>query len=237
MERNIEQDEERSSADLRIRKSQVRPSGTVPVPRGGTSPPSHRAHVSFLSPRGWGRALPGCPPIHISFLSLVPVGVPSLMPLSMVLSPVAGTRHGQGVPIPISLSRCPHSQLLVLSPEAGTCHAQGVPIPAFPSRCPHPHPQHSVTFPGEGHAMPRLCPSQCPHSNVPIPNSWSWPHLECPYSSVPIPVPNSCSCPLRLGGTVPKASPSPRPPPSVPIPVPWGGTRHARGVPVLMSPS
>lgn len=98
MERNIEQDEERSSADLRIRKSQVRPGGTVPVPRGWD-----------VTPWALGTCLAWvAPDPRLWFLAPLLVGVPSLVALSVVLVLAAGTWSGQGVPVPMSPSRRPH---------------------------------------------------------------------------------------------------------------------------------
>lgn len=150
MERNIEQDEERSSADLRIRKSQVRPGGTVPVPRGWD-----------VTPRALGTGLAWVAPDPLLwFLSPLPGGVPGLVALSVVLVLAAGTWRGQGVPIPMS----PSLPLLLVP-----CGWEA-PCP----RRPHLHaplPVSQLPSLGVGHATPGVSPSRRPHPDVPVPPS------------------------------------------------------------------
>lgn len=150
MERNIEQDEERSSADLRIRKSQVRPGGTVPVPRGWD-----------VTPWALGTCLAWvAPDPRLWFLAPLLGGVPSLMALSVVLVLAAGTCCGQGVPVPMS----PSLPLLLVP-----CSWEA-PCP----RCPHLHaplPVSPLPSLGVGHATPGVSPSRRPHPDVPVPPS------------------------------------------------------------------
>lgn len=110
MERNIEQDEARSSADLRIRKSQVS-SGPQPVSPGPT-----------LSPMGWGCGMSRGASVSQFYPHHHPV-IPGFVSLCPVAPEMGHATSG----VPWVSCHCPHSQSVVLSIlGSGTRHAQSV---------------------------------------------------------------------------------------------------------------
>uniref|UniRef100_A0A8C5ITP7 Syntaxin N-terminal domain-containing protein n=1 Tax=Junco hyemalis TaxID=40217 RepID=A0A8C5ITP7_JUNHY len=129
MERNIEQDEARSSADLRIRKSQVSSSPQPVSPR------------PTLSPTGWGCGMSRGPQQHSvipAFVSLCPV------PNSLSCHPVLGHATSR---VPWVSCHCPPSQCFFLSMLGpGTQHAQSVTdVTSHPHLSPSSCPLGSVT--------------------------------------------------------------------------------------------
>ena len=150
------------------------------------------------------------------------LGVPQPQLWHSVRSSSSGTCHACGVPIPMSLSQCPHPQHSVLSSRAGIHHAWGVSSPISPTPALDPNPE----------GWPEISAFQCCHPSVSVPVIstrscilWSG-TSDCPHSQHSI-------LSSGTGTHHAQGDPSPTSPSPALSPVLFlaAGTRHAWGAP------